>query len=224
MDSPELAPDEHRAALSALNRINRLLGVDRRLFRAAGRLADSPLRSVADLGAGGGGFLCYVADRTRATPGRLMLALDRSWPALRWASEWSHTTLAGIVADARCLPLANGSIDVVTCSLFLHHFDPDGVAAILREAARIARRGVVVSDLARSRLSLVLTWLTTRVFSRSRVFRDDGPRSVRAAFTPAELAAIAARAGLGGAKVRRHFPFRMLLVWRTPTGRAGAEP
>jgi hypothetical protein len=45
---------------------------------------------------------------------------------------------------------------------------------------------------------------------------DDGPLSVRAAFTPSELRGLAQEAGLTGAKVSRRFPCRLLLEWKRP--------
>jgi hypothetical protein len=47
------------------------------------------------------------------------------------------------------------------------------------------------------------------------VARVDGPLSVRAARTPAEYRALAARAGLPQASVRRVWPERVLLEWRS---------
>jgi len=55
-----------------------------------------------------------------------------------------------------------------------------------------------------------------RLLSRSPVVHADAPASARAAWSPAELADLAARAGLAGAKVRRRFPQRMLLTWTRP--------
>lgn len=54
------------------------------------------------------------------------------------------------------------------------------------------------------------------VLSRSPVVHFDGPASVRAAYTPAELRALADQAGLAGATVRPVFPCRMLLTWSRP--------
>jgi hypothetical protein len=45
------------------------------------------------------------------------------------------------------------------------------------------------------------------------VTRHDGPLSVRRAFTPAELDDLARAAGLPGARVHAHVPFRVSLVW-----------
>ena len=211
MDDPAVDPRELRQALDQLNRTNRLLGFERRLFEEVRRVAGSFSPSILDLGAGGGGFLQYAHSRTPGRNGSPLVALDFSPNA---TAREKGDILVFLVGDARRVPLADESVDVVTCSLFLHHFDPPDVLRILREAARVARCGIVVSDLTRSWPAWLLTWATTRLISRSRLFHVDGPRSVRAAFTPAEFLEMAEQAGLNGARVRRSFPFRMTLSWR----------
>jgi hypothetical protein len=71
----------------------------------------------------------------------------------------------------------------------------------MRAAARL---GVVVNDLLRTRLGLALVWLATRLLARHRFARHDGPLSVRRAYSPAELKALAAAAGLATPAIRRH--------------------
>ncbi len=215
MDQPDVDPRDHAHALKSLNFANRWLGVDRSLYRQVRRLGFPPGGTLLDLGAGGGGFLQYLQTRH---PGDhpLLIALDLSPFALHCAYAWHGGRVRPVAADALRIPLGDGSVDVVTCSLFLHHFDPPEAAAILREAARVARLGVVVGDLSRSRLAWTLTWLTTRAVSRAPIFHIDGPRSVQAAWRPGELRAIADQAGLGGAVIRHAFPFRLSLRWRKP--------
>lgn len=79
-----------------------------------------------------------------------------------------------------------------------------------------AGRLVLVSDLVRGRLNLGLVTAACRALSRSPVVHFDGPASVRAAYTPAELRALADQAGLAGATVRPVFPCRMVLTWSRP--------
>jgi hypothetical protein len=67
-----------------------------------------------------------------------------------------------------------------------------------------ARLGVIVNDLLRTRVSLALVWLATRLLARHPMSRHDGPLSVRRAYSPDELRALAARAGLGRLVVRRY--------------------
>ena len=64
-----------------------------------------------------------------------------------------------------------------------------------------ARQLVLINDLSRCGTGLLLAHLAGRLLTTSDVVRIDGPLSVRAAFTPAEAAQLAARAGLAGATV-----------------------
>lgn len=220
MDDPALPAAEHGSALRALDRINGLLGMDRRRIRALRQFGDLAQLSVLDVGAGGGGFLgrLHRSNRNGATPRRI--GLDRAEFAVADARRRQPAGLEFVVGDALAIPLASDAVDVCTCALFLHHFDETDVVRILREMGRVARRGLVISDLERSTLAWAGTWAATRALSRSRVFHTDGPRSVRAAFRASELRAIAEQAGLQGARVQRVFPFHMLLTWikagRTP--------
>ena len=214
MDSPDLDEKLHRHALSALWKINRVLGIDQSLHTAACKLGGSDSISILDLGTGGGGYLAYAAKQQNGDGDSLRVGLDMSTVALTTAQQWTNGSVRCVAGDVRGIPLADNSIDVVVCSLLLHHFDEDDVVAIMREAARVARHGVVFGDLYRSRTAFAVTWVATRIASRSPVFHTDGPRSVRAAYRDDELGRLADEAGLTGRCVRRRFPFRMIMTWR----------
>ena len=103
------------------------------------------------------------------------------------------------------------TFDYVTASLFLHHMPDESLVPVLRAFDRLARRGVIVSDLLRS---LPAYW-SVKTLSRlagNRVVRHDGPVSVRRAFTTAELQELAGQAGLHYLKARRHPWFRLSLA------------
>ncbi len=219
MDQPLLDEHQHTHALDALNRINRLLGTDRVLYARLREVNGGSPSSVLDLGSGGGGFLTYVASRNADDIEQMLLGLDKSAFAIRQAESRGPSNIRWLCADVLQIPLARNSVDWVTSSLFMHHFNEEIVVDILRAASPVARKGVVMADLTRSRPALALTWLTTRLTSRSHVFHIDGPRSVRAAFRPRELQGLAESAGLRGARVTRRFPFRMFLIWRKASER-----
>ena len=214
MDRPLLDEHQHTHALEALNHINRMLGTDQVLYACLRKVNGGDPSSVLDLGSGGGGFLGYIASQNADGTDQMLLGLDKSAFAIRQAERWQPNNIRWLCADVLHMPLARNSVDWVTSSLFLHHFDEEVVVDILRAASQVARKGVVMADLTRSRPALALTWLTTRLTSRSQVFHIDGPRSVRAAFRPRELQGLAESAGLKGARVTRRFPFRMFLTWR----------
>ena len=118
-------------------------------------------------------------------------------------------------ADALQLPYADGAFDFALCSTALHHFDArDQLLRVLGELNRVAGIGGIINDLRRSRPALIGANLLAATFWRTHpVTRHDGPLSVRRAFTPAELDDLARAAGLPGARVHAHVPFRVALVW-----------
>ena len=86
----------------------------------------------------------------------------------------------------------------------------------MREMKTAARIAVVVNDLLRDRLSLGLVWLATRLLGCHPISRHDGPLSVRRAYTPAELARLAIRAGVPDIRWHRAPAFRQIGVWARP--------
>ncbi|HLN62757.1 MAG TPA: methyltransferase domain-containing protein [Symbiobacteriaceae bacterium] len=114
--------------------------------------------------------------------------------------------------DARCLPFGDGTFDVAVCNLALHHFEPDEATAVLRELHRVSRLGWVVTDLDRHPLAYAGARLLAAAVWRSPITRHDGPLSVRRSYRPREVAALLRQAGVAGAAVVRHVPFRWAAV------------
>ncbi len=219
MDAPGLAMAEHLEALRGLERINQASSAVRRTLKPIVAMAKARGLSrlhLLDVACGGGEVPIGVAVAARDRGiGMELTLVDQSQTALAAAEQ------RGVIADLATrtrngsafeqeLPLA----DVVTCSLFLHHLDRADVVRLLSRLAGATRHLLVVTDLRRSRLGWVIAWVGCRVLSRSAIVRFDGPVSVRAAWTPAELLAMAREAGLQSARVRRLWPWRMQLVWQ----------
>lgn len=203
MDLPGQDPDELAGCLDDLARANRLTGGVLLTTWALGRLtsglpAGSEL-SILDLATGGADFPRAMTAWTRRRGLKpRVLATDASSEILDFASSRSDGIgVEYAVADARALPYEDASFDVATCSLFLHHLKPDEAVLVLAEMRRVSRRGIIVNDLVRSWAGYWGTHIFTRASSRNRLFRHDGPLSVRRAYTKNEMAALATRAGLG---------------------------
>jgi ubiquinone/menaquinone biosynthesis C-methylase UbiE len=131
-------------------------------------------------------------------------------------------TGASVCADAFRLPLADASVDVVTCSQVLHHFaEPEG-GALLRELTRVARGHVIVSDLRRSYLAAGGFWAASFALGFHPVSRHDGVLSVFRGFTAPELRRIVREACGREAVVRHRLGWRVTAVWST--ARASRPP
>ena len=117
-------------------------------------------------------------------------------------------------ADARTMPFANHSFDIVTCSLALHHFVPGDAVLVLREMDRLCRAGFIVNDLRRGAAAYGATWLATRLTTRNRLTRHDAPLSIQRAYTPGELRSLLNEANVRDAEIRTVPWFRMVAVKR----------
>lgn len=212
-EDPELLdegvpPEEALRSLGDLRFVNRWLGNRGRLLEAVRpALESTPSPSLLDVGCGSGDVPVWIASQV-ARP-VTVVGVDMKPLHLRAAPP----VLRGVVADAHALPFPDGRFDVVTASLFLHHFDGADVARVLRELYRVTRRALVVNDLRRARVPYVFGRATFPLLFRSRVSIEDGLLSIRRAFTPAELRDAFAAAGIS-ARVGATWPYRLLAVAR----------
>jgi 2-polyprenyl-3-methyl-5-hydroxy-6-metoxy-1,4-benzoquinol methylase len=220
MDDPRLESGRHAAALRGLSRLNYLSGsariIAKPLAELARKLGRRQLR-VLDVASGAGDVPMRLLHIARRAGFELEIhGLDVSPRAVEFATARAAAEQAAIhfsVLDVLADPLPEG-FDVVTCSLFLHHLADEQAVLLLQSMAKAAKHLVLVNDLRRSAAGVALAHLATWTLSGSDVVRVDGTRSVRAAFTVREAAALARAAGLKGAIVQRHWPLRFLLSWQ----------
>jgi SAM-dependent methyltransferase len=126
--------------------------------------------------------------------------------------------VAMLLGCASALPIRDKAVDIVIASQLIHHLSPDRIMAFCREADRIARLGVVIADLRRSRHAIAGFWLGSRLFGFDANTRRDGLTSVRRGFSTRELGTLLAQAGIR-AKVEQSPGFRLVATW-TPEHRA----
>ncbi|MFW6197716.1 MAG: methyltransferase domain-containing protein [Myxococcota bacterium] len=220
MDDPTLDEARHHDALSGLARLNRVSLTHRRVFREVARQSSRGVRPVRilDVGCGDCDILIRVVRRARRHGIDVRpfgcdvsdVALERAHR--RAVASGVSLELARLDVTRDALP---GGFDVVTCSLLLHHLTEPASVELLTGMARAGRR-LLVQDLRRTRLGYLLAWIGVHALSRSRVVRVDGLRSVRAAYTLDEVAALCGRAGLHDAVVTRCWPQRFAIRWEAP--------
>jgi 2-polyprenyl-3-methyl-5-hydroxy-6-metoxy-1,4-benzoquinol methylase len=222
MDQPGLDHETHRHALAALGKTNRVCGVSRTIWRSicAARIFPpngEPLR-ILDIASGGGDNVIGVA-RVAKRQGVAIKAggCDINQVAVDYAQHAANT--AGVPSvgffrlNALEEPLPDG-YDVIMATLFIHHLTKSDARELLRRMAAATRRYVLVDDLRRTRLGYLYAWAGGRLLTRSHIVHTDGPLSVRAAFSIAEVEQLAREAGWRDVKFQFHWPQRYLMTWK----------
>ncbi len=197
--------------LDAVARLNGLFGGRRVTLRHVRHLlrrlpAGRPI-TVLDVGAGAADIpVALVRWARRAGRAIRVFALDRDPAMLQVARRYTagYPEIALIQGDALALPVRAESVDVVISALTLHHLEPEQAKRYLAELDVAAGLGWVVNDLVRSRAAYALVWVLTRLFTRSRMARHDGPLSVLRAYTPGEVTALCEKAGFFDVRLVRH--------------------
>ncbi len=223
MDDPMLASDAHERALRGLRRINRLSNSAAILWPSIAHLAATSGErrlSLLDIATGSGDVPLALHRRAKRAGFELELhAVDISPQALAVAVEAGQRAGVEITPHQLDITAASpqGSFDIVTTNLFLHHLEERDAVTALQHLVAATKRLLLINDLRRSDAGYVAAFVGTRLLTRSPIVHTDGPRSVQAAFTPQEMEALCLRAGLASARVKPCFPWRMLVEYRVTT-------
>jgi|SRR6516162_4672814 ubiquinone/menaquinone biosynthesis C-methylase UbiE len=205
-------PEEIATSLDDLRHINNWFGGTRTttsLLRLIAKEMGENELSLLEVGAGLGD-VPLSARRVLGKDGiRLSVTLlDRVW------SHLPRNGTPAVTGDAMRLPFRDDTFDVLSCSLFAHHFEPDTLPLVVREALRVCRHAVLINDLIRNRLHLGLVYIGLPLF-RSSITWHDAPASVRRAYTLNEMKSMLAKVPAQRIDASRHFLFRMgLLIWK----------
>jgi SAM-dependent methyltransferase len=219
MDRTDNRPEDLNGALDDIRLVNRFLRGSKILVTAVRPFLlaphDGEPLSVLDVGTGGADLPLDLVTEARRLGRRIrIVAVDRDAATL----DYARRKTAGApeielhAADAFDLPFPPSSFDLVTASMFLHHFAHDDAVRLLSGFRLIARGAVLINDLRRHLVSWAFIGLAARVTRRHPMFVHDAALSVLRGFTVDELLAAAHEAGAGDATVVERLPYRLLLT------------
>ncbi len=218
MDDLSLDAELHRQALRGLERINALSLTAETFWKPIKEFYLSekkPLR-ILDIASGAGDILTRLALKTRKENLPFVFeGCDFNSQAVDYANHRAkirNLPVSYFLHDALRDPMPE-RFDIVINSLFLHHLSEDGLGQFFKTLHASRARLLLICDLKRSRAGLSLAYLGTRLLSRSRIVHWDGPQSVRAAFTTAEILQFVDSAGLPKPRLQTVWPQRYLLAW-----------
>jgi SAM-dependent methyltransferase len=222
LDQESLDPAELAGNLGDLARLNRLTGTTDAALRLLDRVMGTRVMGtralgtrspvcVLDVGSGAGDLPRAICAHRPAQ----VIALDVRADVLRFATRYPIpvSRVDWLQGSGLALPIADGAVDVAICVQTAHHLDPEALGGLIREMARVSRRGCIMIDLDRAWLAPTAIGVLTMLLSRNRMTRHDGPLSARRAYTAAEFAAIAAAQGCP-VTIRPIWPFRWGATFR----------
>ena len=215
IDDPNTAADAVARSLDDVACANALFGGTRAVaveVARALREIPGPRVTLLDVGTGAGDIPAHLRGAlARRGVGLTTYGVEANEVLARGACR---AELPMVRADARALPFASRSIDIVMCSQVLHHFERDDGLALLRELDRVARHRVIVSDIRRSWLAVAGIWIASFPLRFHPISRHDGVVSVLRGFTRHELREMVETAVGRVPEARHRMGFRTTASWR----------
>lgn len=192
---------------STIKGVKKLLEIDKKKFS----LTDS--LTICEIGCGGGDNLKAIEGwcASKGFPVKFT-GIDINTECIAYAIENCKTLNAEwIISDYRLVELAQKP-DIIFSSLFCHHFTEKELAEQFAWMKNNSRVGFFINDLHRHPLAYYSISILTKIFSKSRLVKNDAPLSVLRGFKKKELGNISMQSSLTHVFFYWHWAFRWLMV------------
>lgn len=218
LDEDKIETDELNLNLKELHVINKVLGGYNASLKGLEKILNDSVSgqiNVLDIGFGGGDSIKVMAKFAKGQRRNVFFyGVDLKPDCVAYATK-NLSDLAGkmlICDDYKNLSSDFlDKIDVIHCSLFLHHLTDNQILELF-SFCREHNCLLVINDLDRNPIAYYsIKWLT-RIFSRSRLVKNDAPLSVLRGFKKAELINLLKRSGYDKFAIRWVWAFRYLIV------------
>jgi len=171
--------------------------------------------SIADVGCGGGDTLKLLADYARKNKINFELkGIDANAYTIDYAKKNTakYSEISYQQVNVFSEEFKQQKFDIISCTLFCHHFDDDLLVTLLAQLKKQAKLAVVINDLHRHWLAYYSITLLSKLFSKSYMFKYDSRISVLRAFKEEELIVILTKAGYSRFTVKWEWAFRFKVI------------
>lgn len=225
IDDLELNNDALRQNLEELALINKYLGGNQVTVSGLTKLLSGSTISiagneklkitVADLGCGGGDMLIVMADwaRKKGINGQF-IGIDANDFMIDFGTERTaqHLNISYLHQDIYSEEFKEKSFDIVTMTLFCHHFSDENLITIFKQLKKQTRIGIVINDIHRHWFAYhSIAWIT-KFFLKSYLVKNDAKLSVWRAFIREDLEKIIQKSGFTKYSIRWKWAFRWEVV------------
>lgn len=196
MDDPNMELPTLRKAYEDINRCNNLLGGDSITINGVWEVIKNSKKesyTILDMGCGDGTMLRKLSDfLSKKGMSHKMIGIDLRDDVLLIAREQSGDYPQIEFQKMDILKADKSfSCDIIINTLTMHHFEEERIDAFLKQFVSLAKIGVVINDLERSRLSYNLFKIFSFFFISTRVAKIDGLISISKGFRKDELLKLA---------------------------------
>jgi len=210
MDDFSIQDERIDLALMELTVANKLLGGISTTREALRLFLNGKLNneiSVLDIGAGASDILKHLKNELFQIK---LTSIDLNRQACKFLKRNSVFDI--ICADSLRVPVKEKMFDVIHASLFFHHFNEQEIMKMISDFLKISKSGIIVNDLRRSVFALWGIKIISKLFSKSEMFKNDGPLSVRRGFIKSDWLKILNGLSIKKYKLKRKWAFRWMLV------------
>ena len=218
MDDLESSGPVLQQTLKELKTINRWLGGNKVTLTGLKKLMEqSPQESyhLTDMGCGGGDMIRIMSDWAQKE--KIIVnfeGIDANANIIELAKERQKelTQVHWKVQNVFDQEFQDDPCDIVTCTLFTHHFTDQELVALLESIRKKARIGMVVNDLHRHPFAFYSIRILTSLFSNSPMVRHDASLSVLRSFSREDWERILRLAGITQYQIRWYWAFRWQIL------------
>jgi SAM-dependent methyltransferase len=211
-DDPARTREEITDGYRELARVNRLFRLEDPYTRVMSRwLGPKNCKhlSILDLGAGDG-WLGNVLEEWAEKQGWTWRVTNLDINAVALGLRPAANNVVGSVL---ALPFQTNAFDIVIASQMTHHLADDAEAVQhFREAYRVGRLGMFITDMKRSAFLYAMLCLVLPIIRLTPLMREDGLLSVKRSWRRDEFAKLAERAQLTDATVRSYYGTRLIVA------------
>lgn len=220
MDDLNCSGEIINQTLRELETINKWLGGNHVTVDGIERLLAKPQVQnehirIVDLGCGSGDMLKRIAMWAKKKPFKLdLIGIDANPSIVEFAKkntadfpEISYRVINIFGDEFKAL-----DFDIVTSTLFTHHFTTSELIPLLKSVGQKARLGVVINDLHRHWFAYYSIKFLTKLFSKSPMVQNDAAVSVLRAFKRHEIIDIIKSTALKSESLRWMWAFRWQII------------
>lgn len=214
MDDLQCDGLELKQTLWELKIINRLLGGNHVTTDGIKKLMKTTAQkkvTIADIGCGGGDMIRVMANWAKKNNVNChFIGIDANPNIIQMASEnlKDIKNVSFQTANVFDLEFQEETVDIITCTLFTHHFTDEELIIMLKSFRKNTRLGLIINDLHRHPVAYYSIRIISRLFSKSAMVKNDGPLSVQRSFRKEEIKDIVGKSGWKDCKISWNWAFR----------------